>query len=154
MNFDKYTIKSKEALQKATEIAAGSQQQVIEPGHLLQALLLSDENVFSFLLKKLSINQQHIEDQLEKIIDGYPKVSGGEPYLSNDAMIAMQLAEKELKTFGDDFIAVEHLLLGILGGTDKVASLMKSVGFVKDDLVAAIKELRGGNTVNDPNADR
>ncbi|MDH5599346.1 MAG: AAA family ATPase, partial [Cyclobacteriaceae bacterium] len=153
MNFDKYTIKSQEAIQKAADIAQGNQQQAIEPGHLLKALLVTDENVISFLVKKLNINRKVLEDKLEDVILSYPKVSGQQPYLSNDSAQALQQAEKELKEFKDEYIAVEHMLMGILAGKEKVSGILKDVGFNKKDLVKAINELRGGDTVKDPNAE-
>ncbi|MDX1627430.1 MAG: ATP-dependent chaperone ClpB [Fulvivirga sp.] len=153
MNFDKYTIKTQEVLQKSTEIASANDQQAIEPGHLLKAVLGTDENVISFLVKKLNINRNLLDTKLDEIIQSYPKVSGQKPYLSNDAAAALQQAEKELKTFGDEYIAVEHVILGLFDGKDKVASLMKDVGFDRKSLIAAIKELRGGDTVKDPNAE-
>ncbi|TRX49830.1 ATP-dependent chaperone ClpB [Fulvivirga sp. M361] len=153
MNFDKYTIKSQEALQKAAEVASGNGQQAIETGHLLVAVLKTDENVISFLVKKLDINSGLLDTKLEEIIQGYPKVSGQQPYLSNAAAGALQKAEKQLKEFGDEYIAIEHILLGLLEGGDKVAGIMKDVGFNKKSLIAGIKELRGGDTVKDQNAE-
>jgi len=153
MNFDKYTIKSQEVLQKATDIAASAGQQAIETGHLLKAIFSVDENVLSFLVKKLGINLEQLKTKVDEIINAYPKVSGQKPYLANDAAAALQKAEKELKTFGDEYIAVEHLILGIYDGKDKVATAMKDTGFDKKSLVAAIKELRGGESVKDPNAE-
>ncbi|GAA0890378.1 ATP-dependent chaperone ClpB [Fulvivirga kasyanovii] len=153
MNFDKYTIKSQEVLQKAAEIVAGNQQQAIEPGHLMKAILASDENVISFLVKKSNVNRQHLETKLDEIITGYPKVSGQQPYLSNDSAAALQKAEKELKEFKDEYIAVEHIILGILDGRDKTATLLKDVGFDRKGLIAGIKELRGGSKVTDQNAE-
>ncbi|KOF02599.1 Clp protease ClpB [Roseivirga seohaensis subsp. aquiponti] len=155
MDFKKYTIKSQEAIQKAAELAAGNQQQAIEPGHLLKAILLSDENVLSFLIKKLSVNKVQFETKLEDIVNGYPKVSGSssQPYLSNDAHAALTKGLDYLKEFKDEFVAIEHIVLGLLAGKDKVANLMKEVGFGKKELIAAIKELRGGNSVTDANAE-
>tara|TARA_R110000796_G_scaffold252557_1_gene387652 strand:- start:37607 stop:40240 length:2634 start_codon:yes stop_codon:yes gene_type:complete len=155
MDFKKYTIKSQEAIQKAAELAAGNQQQAIEPGHLLKAILLSDENVLSFLIKKLSVNKVQFETKLEDIVNGYPKVSGSstQPYLSNDAHSALTKSLEFLKDFKDEYVAIEHIVLGLLAGKDKVASLMKEVGFGKKELIAAIKELRGGNSVTDANAE-
>lgn len=153
MNFNNYTIKSQEALQKATEIATGNQQQVIETGHLLKAILMSDENLISFLLKKLGTTKNLIEPPLDELIQSLPKVSGGQPYLSNDAASVLQNAEKYLKEFGDEYVAVEHMILGLTEGSDKVAQLLKNNGFEKNQLISAIKELRGGNTVTDQNAE-
>ncbi|MGI9545117.1 MAG: Clp protease N-terminal domain-containing protein, partial [Cyclobacteriaceae bacterium] len=153
MNLNNYTIKSQEAIQKAAEIASGNQQQAIEPGHLLKAILQSDENVIGFLNKKLSLNQGILESKLDEVIHGYPKVSGQQPYLSNDAHAALTKATNSLKEFKDEYIAIEHILLGLMEGKDKVAKLMKDVGFNKKHLIAAIKELRGGASVTDQNAE-
>ncbi|MEM9858193.1 MAG: ATP-dependent chaperone ClpB [Bacteroidota bacterium] len=153
MNFDKYTIKSQQVLQKAADIASALSQQAIEPGHLLKALLVTDENVISFLVKKLSINLTLLSSKLEEILAEYPKVSGQKPYLSNEAASALQHAEKQLSQFNDEFIAIEHILLGLLAGKEKVASIMKDTGFEKKPLIEAIKELRGGDSVKDQNAE-
>ena len=153
MNFDKYTIKSQEMLQKAAEIAAANQQQAIEPGHLMKAILTSDENVISFLTKKLNVNRQHLDSKVDDTIKSYPKVSGQQPYLSNDSAAALQRAERELKEFKDEFIAVEHIILGLFEGKDKIASLLKDAGFERKALIAGIKELRGGSKVTDQNAE-
>lgn len=153
MNLDKFTIKSQEALQKAAEIASGLQQQSIEPGHLLKAILETDENVSNYLFKKLNINGQILETKLEEIVNSYPKVSGQQAYLSNTSNTVLQNAEKELREFKDEFIAIEHLLLALLATKDKVATLMKDVGFDRTGLVKAIKELRGGASVKDQNAE-
>ena len=153
MNLDKYTIKSQEVIQKAIETASSAGQQAIESGHILHALLAAGENVVSFILKKLNVNQPQLETKLEEIIKGYPKVSGQSPYLSNGANKSLQLAEKSLKEFGDEYIAIEHILIGLLAGSDKVASLLKDAGFDKKSLVAAIHELRGGSKVTDQNAE-
>jgi ATP-dependent Clp protease ATP-binding subunit ClpB len=153
MNLDKFTIKSQEALQKSAEIASGLQQQSIEPGHLLKAILETDENVSNYLFKKLNINGQILETKLEEIVSSYPKVSGQQAYLSNTSNTVLQNAEKELREFKDEFIAIEHLLLALLATKDKVATLMKDVGFDRTGLVKAIKELRGGASVKDQNAE-
>ena len=154
MNFNIYTIKSQEVLNKANEIASSGGQQAIEPGHLLRAILQTDENVIDFLLKKLSINKEAIEAKLNGIISSYPKVSGTEQsFLSNDSAAALQKAEAAIKKYGDEFVAVEHLLIGILGGKDAVSSLLKELGFNIKDLESAIKELRGGDRVKDQNAE-
>ncbi len=153
MNFKNYTIKSQEAIQKATELAASYQQQVIETGHILKAILQSDESMISFILKKLNINKTTFDPKLEEIIGSYPKVSGGDPYLSNDAAQTLNKATTYLKEFGDEYVAIEHILLGLLNGKDKVATLMKDAGFNEKDLKKVVKELRGGNKVTDQNAE-
>jgi ATP-dependent Clp protease ATP-binding subunit ClpB len=153
MNFEKFTIKSQEALQKSAEIAMGNQQQAIEPGHLLKAILDTDENVSSYLIKKLNVNRNVLDTKLSELLNSYPRVSGQQPYLSSTVNTILQNAEKELKEFKDEFIAVEHLLLAILASKDKVSSLMKDTGFERAGLIKAIKELRGGSSVTDQNAE-
>ncbi len=153
MNLNNYTIKSQEAINKAAEIAAANQQQHVEPGHLLQGIMQSDENVINFLVKKLSINKDIIDSGTDKIVASYPKVSSQQTFLSNDTNQVLQKALSYLKEFKDEYVAVEHLLLAILSGKDKVADLLKGVGITEKDLKAAILELRGGDTVNDPNAE-
>ena len=153
MNLDKYTIKAQEAIQKSAEIAGGNGNQAIEPGHLLKSILQTDENVVSFINKKLNVNQSQLDAGLNEIIEGYPKVSGQQPYLSNDTNQALQAAEASLKQFNDEYISVEHMLLGILAGKDKVATLLKDLGYTKKELTAAITELRGGSRVTDQNAE-
>ncbi len=153
MNFSNYTIKSQEAIQKAMEIASGNQQLSIETGHLMKAIILSDENVISFILKKLGVNRLQLDEKLDEIVNTYPKSSGQQPYLSNDTNQVLQKTSKFLKEFGDEFVAIEHLVLALTEGSDKTASLLKSLGFNKKDLLEIIKELRGGDTVKDQNAE-
>jgi len=153
MNFNQYTIKAQEVLQKAAEIAKGGQQQIIETGHILKALLHQDENLVSFIFNKLNINRKYLEGKLEELLNGYPKSSGQSPYLSNDAHKALQHAEKQRDKFKDEFVAVEHVLLGIFNGNDKTASLLKDVGMTEKHLIKAVEELRGGDKVTDQNAE-
>jgi ATP-dependent Clp protease ATP-binding subunit ClpB len=153
MNFNQYTIKSQEVIQKAAEIASSNQQQIIETGHLFKALTLQDENLISFLYKKLGINKIHLEAQLNPIVEGYPKSNATSPYLSNDAAAALQRAEQAMRELKDEYVAVEHLLLGIITGKDRIAILLKDSGFNEKDLKKAIEELRGGRKVNNQNAE-
>lgn len=153
MNFEKFTIKSQEALQKSAEIAMGLQQQAIEPGHVLKAIFETDENVTSYLIKKLAVNTSVLQTRLEELLNSYPKVSGQQPYLSSATNTLLQQAEKELQEFKDQYIAVEHLLLALLAGKDKAAQVMRDVGFERSTLLKAIKELRGGSSVTDQNAE-
>jgi len=153
MNFEKFTIKSQEALQKSAEIAMSKQQQAIEPGHLLKAILETDENVTDYLFKKLNINATILQSKLTEVVDSYPHVTGQQPYLSSVTNTVLQNAEKELREFKDEYIAVEHLLLALLATKDKVSSIMKDSGFERNLLIKAIKELRGGSSVTDQNAE-
>jgi ATP-dependent Clp protease ATP-binding subunit ClpB len=153
MNFEKFTIKSQEALQKSAEIAMGLQQQAIEPGHVLKAIFETDENVTAYLTKKLAVNTGVLQTRLEELLNSYPKVSGQQPYLSSATNTLLQQAEKELQEFKDQYIAVEHLLLALLAGKDKAAQVMRDVGFERSTLLKAVKELRGGSSVTDQNAE-
>ncbi|HVD97548.1 MAG TPA: ATP-dependent chaperone ClpB [Cytophagaceae bacterium] len=153
MNFNNYTIKSQEAIQKATELAAAHEQQVVETGHILKAVMVADENMISFLFKKTGANKKLVDDRTEEIIKMYPKVTGGSPYLSNDAAAALTKANTYLKEFGDEYVAIEHIFLGLLAGKDKIADLLKDAGFTEKHLKAAIKDLRGGSKVTDQHAE-
>lgn len=153
MNFEKFTIKSQEVLQKSAEIAQANQQQAIEPGHLLKAVLETDENVASFLFKKLNVNQSILLNKLDELVNSYPKVSGSQAYLSSTSNAVLQQAEKELKEFKDEFISIEHLVLALLTVKDKAAQLLKDAGLERLALMKAIKELRGGSSVTDQNAE-
>ncbi|NGM61856.1 ATP-dependent chaperone ClpB [Sphingobacterium sp. SGG-5] len=153
MNFNNYTIKAQEAIQKASEIATGNQQQAIEPVHILKALLTVDENVIGHLLKKLNANINYISTEVDKQIAALPKVSGSNVYLSNTTASALQKAQSYLKEFNDEFVSIEHILLGLLSTKDKAAELLKDQGVNEKDLKLAIKELRGNSRVTDQNAE-
>lgn len=153
MNLNNFTIKAQEAIQKASEIAAGNQQQAIETAHILKGLLAVDENVISYLLKKLNVNINRISEVLEAQIQSFSKVSGSEIYLSSGGNSALQKAQTYLKEFKDDFVSVEHILLGLLGTGDKVSSILKDAGVNEKDLKKAISELRGNTRVTDQNAE-
>ncbi len=153
MNFEKFTIKSQEALQKSAEIATTHQHQAIEPAHVLKAILDTDENVVNYLIKKLNVNRTILEKKLDETLNSFPKVSGSQAYLSVTSNAVLQNAEKELKEFKDEYISIEHLLLALLSTKDKVSSFMKDTGFIKQELIKAVKELRGGSSVKDPNAE-
>jgi ATP-dependent Clp protease ATP-binding subunit ClpB len=153
MNFNNFTIKAQEAVQKASEIATGNQQQAIETAHLLKGLLLVDENVITYLLKKLNVNLNRLNETLDTQITSFPKVSGSDVYLSSAVNSAFQKAQSYLKEFKDEFVSVEHLLLGVLAAGDKTASALKDFGANEKDLKKAIVELRGDNKVTDQNAE-
>ncbi|MEO6976828.1 MAG: Clp protease N-terminal domain-containing protein, partial [Mucilaginibacter sp.] len=105
MNFNNFTIKAQEAVQKASEIAVGNQQQAIETAHLLKGLLLVDENVVSYLLKKLNVNINRLNETLDTQIASFPKVSGSNAYLSSGSNSALQKATAYLKEFKDEFVS-------------------------------------------------
>lgn len=153
MQLNNYTIKAQEAMQNALQIATDHQQLAIEPGHMLQALLQTEAHNTTFLLKKLNVNQASLVHKLDELVNSYPKASGQQPYLSSDSNTALKKAETSLKHFKDEFIAVEHLLLGLAAGSDKVGRLMREVGFAEPSLIKAIQELRGPYSVTDQNAE-
>ncbi len=153
MNFNNFTIKAQEAIQKASEIATGNQQQAIENAHLLKGLLLVDENVINYLLKKLNVNVNRLNTVLDAEIQSFPKVSGSDIYLSSGANSALQKAQGYLKEFKDEFVSVEHILLGILNAGDKASGMLKDAGVTEKDLKKAISDLRGNNRVTDQNAE-
>jgi ATP-dependent Clp protease ATP-binding subunit ClpB len=155
MNFNQYTIKAQEVIQKASEIALANGQQAIETGHILKAILDEDANTSAFLLNKVGSKPETILAKLETIIATYPKVSGGtaQVYVSNDANQALSKTTNFIKEFGDEFVSVELLLLSLAAGKDSVASLLKENSLNEKNLKSAIKELRGKNTVKDQNAE-
>ncbi len=145
MNFNQFTIKAQEAVQKALEIASGYQNQAIEPVHLLKGILTIDEQVIPYLLKKLNVNTQIINTTLDKILESNPKVAGGSPYLSQDSNNALLNATSCLKEHGDEYVTLELLLLGILKGNETASKLLKDNGITEKDLKAAIQEMRKGS---------
>ena len=155
MDFKNYTVKAQEVVQKASEIALGNGQQAIETGHLLQAILSEDENVIAFIAKKLGVNLKNMSGALDAIVSTYPKVSGGNGsvYLSNDTAAAFAKASNYTKEFGDEFVSVELMLLGLMAGKEQIATLLKDAGFNEKQTKAAINELRKGNSVKDQNAE-
>ncbi|WP_010603070.1 ATP-dependent chaperone ClpB, partial [Pedobacter agri] len=153
MNFNNFTIKAQEAIQQASEIAQGNQQQAIETAHLLKGLLTVDENVVSYVLKKLNVNLNTLNQNLDAEIARFPKVSGSNVYLSSNTNSVLQKAQTFLKEFKDEFVSVEHLLLGILAVNDNTSKLLKEQGVGEKDLKKAITALRGDNRVTDQNAE-
>jgi ATP-dependent Clp protease ATP-binding subunit ClpB len=155
MDFKQFTIKSQDAIQKAAELAAAAGSPALETAHLLKGILLEDEHVFQFLAKKLGGSQQQLEQKLEVLLDKLPKVSGDNtsPYLSTAATQVLAKAKEYLKSLGDEYVAIEHLLLAILAGNDAVAQLLKDQGWTEKPLIEAINQLRKGSKVTNPNAE-
>jgi len=153
MNFDNFTIKAQEAVNQAVKIAEGNNQQAIETGHLLKGLMVNAESVTGFLLKKLGVNVVIFNAALDKIIVSYPKVTGGESYLSSAANSAVQKAVSVSQKMGDQYVSVEHLLMGLLDGSDSVSRLMKDSGISHKELDEAIKALRKGSKVDSQTAE-
>ncbi|MDP3397339.1 MAG: ATP-dependent chaperone ClpB [Methanoregula sp.] len=153
MNFNNFTIKSQEAVQKATEIATAQQNQAIETSHILKGILLVDERVIPNLLKKLNVNLDSFTHALDRIIDSYPEVSGGEQHFSNNAIKALEKAIALSQEFKDGFVSLEILLLGIFSVNDSTSRLLKENGVSEKDLKTAISQMRKGSTVNNQNAE-
>ena len=153
MTLDKFTIKAQEALQKAQEIAMARQHQAIETGHLMKGILSVDENVTPFLLKKLEVNIPRFSGQVDTLIDRLPRVSGSSQYLSADANQALVKATQLATEMGDDFISIEHLLLGLVAGRDELSRLMKDAGVSEKSLRTAIADLRKGSKVGSQSAE-
>ncbi|MEZ2444125.1 ATP-dependent chaperone ClpB [Chitinophaga sp. RCC_12] len=150
MNLNNFTIKSQEILQQAQQLAFNNQNQSIETGHLLKALLNDEDSPIEYLLKKNDVNTSFVNNKLNEQINKYPRIVGGEggQSLSRDANNVILRAGAAIKEFKDEFVSVEHLLLGILGGNDDTAKLLKDAGLTEKGLKAAIRELRKGDTVN------
>lgn len=152
MDFKNYTVKSQQVVQKAISLAQGYGQSIIENGHVLKAILEEDKNISDFLFGKLNIQVPIFKQILDRIIDGYTKGTG-EPALSNSTAKLFRDAEAEMKKMGDEFVAIEHLFLALFNANDKVAQLLKDQNIQKKKVEELIKELRGGQTVNNPNTD-
>lgn len=153
MDFNQLTIKAQEVVQQAVQIAGSNNQQAVETGHLLKALSMKAESIMSFIFKKLDVNVHAITPALDRIIQTYPKVSGAEPYLSSNANKVLQEASNQLTTFGDQYISVEHILIGLFKCGDAVSQLLKDQGITEKSLIAAVKELRKGSKVTSQSAE-
>lgn len=153
MNFKNYTIKSQEAVQHAQQIAMAKQHQAIENGHLLQAIFEVDENATPFLLKKLGIEPSIVKQAVERIVESYPSVTGGNQYLSKKAGESLNHANAYLKELKDEYVSIEHLFLGILKSGDQVSQLLKDSGVSFKALKSAIQELRNGEKVTSQTAE-
>jgi ATP-dependent Clp protease ATP-binding subunit ClpB len=151
MEIEKFTIKSQEVLQQAQDLAQLSSNQTIETGHILKALLVKDQDVVPYLLNQLKVDRQILERTLDRIMESYPKVQGGQLYLSSNANKTLLYAQNELKNFGDEFVSVELILYSLLDSTDAVGSLLKDVKITKSTLKTAIMSLRKGEKVTSSN---
>lgn len=148
MNFENFTIKAQESVQKAVEIASGKGHQAIECGHLLKGILTEAESIVSYVLSKTGGNSAAFGKALDAVIDGYPKVSGGEPYISSECSGLFRRAADHAARMQDRFVSVEHLLLALSESSGTVARLMKDNGMDAAALATAIADLRKGARVN------
>ncbi len=150
MNFENFTTKTQESILKAQSIARELSSQMVDTAHLIKGILAEDDNVASFVLGKAGVNMNMFETQLEQLLATYPKIETEEKqYLTNDAQRAINKANEIAKKIGDEFIAVEIVLLGIASGSDKTAKLLKENGANEKSLQAAIDALRKGRKVTD-----
>ena len=148
MNINSLTIKAQEVLQSAMNLASGNGNQAVEPMHILSAIVAEDDSLGVFLLQKLGVNVGALRSVLKQQIDRLPKVEGGDPYFSRESSAVIQKASDFTKTFGDKYASVEHLLLGIIAEKGEAGRLLKDAGATEKELIAAIKELRKGSTVD------
>ena len=147
MNFNNYTIKSQEAIQQAQQLAQGFGHQQIENEHIFKAIFTVDENVLPFILKKLNVNVTMLQQILDKELESFPKVSGGDIMLSREANKSLNEASIIAKKMNDDFVSIEHLILGIFKTKSKISQILKDQGVTEKGLQAAIDELRKGDRV-------
>ncbi len=148
MNINNLTIKAQEALQSAMTLASTRGNQAVEPLHILAALLAEESSVAEFLLQKVGVNTGALGSVLEQELGRLPKVSGGEPFFSRESSEAIQRAIETTSKFGDKYASTEHLLLGVLADKGPAGRLLKDAGATEKELLAAIKELRKGSTVD------
>ena len=144
MNFNNFTIKSQEMLQKAVRTASDNGNQAVESVHLMKALLGDESSVVKFILQKLDVPTERIEQQLDEQMRQLPHVNGGEPYLSNDATKVLEKAEELAQKNGDQYVTVEGVLLALFVVNSSVSTILKDAGMTQKDLEAAITELRKG----------
>ena len=153
MNFNNFTIKSQEVIQKAIDLTRQNGQQLIEPVHILKALIGESETIVNFVFQKLGANLNSVNIAIDKDIQSLPKVSGGDVTLSRESNEALQKAIDFSKSMGDEYVSVEAVLMGILRTRCKASQILKDAGITEDGLKAAINELRKGNKVTQQSAE-
>lgn len=153
MNFNNFTIKSQEAIQKAIEITRGAGNQAIEPVHLLKGVMTEGESLINFIFSKVGANTATLMRQVDSKIAAEPKVSGGEPYLSRTSNDVLQKALDIAKKQGDEYVTLEALLLAIFSVNSPASTILKDAGLSQRDLESAIAELRKGKKATDQSAE-
>ncbi len=153
MKIDNFTIKGQEAIQTAFTIANEYQHQAVEPSHILKAAIEADENIANFLFNKHGVSAKHIISLIDRQLQSYPKVSGGEQYLSKTTSQALQNAITASRKDGDEFVSIEYIILGILQTRDVAADILKDNGITEKSLKTAIADLRKGHKVNSQTAE-
>ncbi|MEN3322269.1 ATP-dependent chaperone ClpB [Mariniflexile soesokkakense] len=147
MNLNNYTIKSQEAIQQAQQLAQGFGHQQIENEHLFKGIFEVDENVLPFILKKLNVNINILEQALDKQLESFSKVTGSELMLSREAGKTLNEAAIIAKKMKDDYVSVEHLIIAVFKSNSKIAQMLKDQGVTEKTLTASINELRKGENV-------
>lgn len=153
MTFDKFTIKAQETVQEALRIAEQAGQQSIEPVHLLQGLLTKGKEVTNFIFQKLGVNPSQIQQLVQSEIAHLPKVSGGQPYFSNDTDKVLQTTVDLSQSMGDQFVGLEPLLLALLTVTTTASRILKDAGCTEKEMRKAIEELRKGEKIQTQSGD-
>lgn len=156
MNLNKFTLKAQEIVQKALELAQAANNQALEPAHILKAFLVDADNVVITILKKLGGNLRAIEEVTDASFERLPKVAGSSvsgQYLSNTTNQLFDKAQKEASALGDEYVSSEHILLGLVSIKDDVSSVLKDQGVTKENVLKVLKDVRGSQTVDDPNAE-
>lgn len=153
MNFNNFTIKSQEAVQKAVELVQSNGQQVVETPHLLKGIMLTGEEVLQFLFGKTGVNMAMLSSVIENMISGFPKVSGGEPYLSRETNNVLQKAIDKSAKAGDQFVSLEYILLALVAEKNQLTKVLHDAGLHEKALTNAIAELRKGSKVNSASAE-
>ncbi len=153
MNFNSFTIKSQEAIQKAVELTREAGQQQIEPAHLLMAILTEGESLVKFIFQKIGVNLPLVSQSVEREISSFPKVSGGEPYLSRTSNDVLQKALDVAKKMGDEYVTLEAMLIAIFEINSPASTILKDAGMSEKELKAAIDELRKGKKATDQSAE-
>ncbi|GAA4238816.1 ATP-dependent chaperone ClpB [Postechiella marina] len=151
MNLNNYTIKSQEAIQQAQQIAQGFSHQQIENEHIIKGIFEVDENVLPFILKKLNVNINILEQALNKQLESFSKVSGSELMLSREAGKTLNEASNVAKKMNDDYVSIEHLIIAVFKSNSKIAQMLKDQGVTEKGLTATINELRKGENVTSQN---
>ena len=147
MNLNNYTIKSQEAIQQAQQLAQGFGHQHIENEHIFKAVFEVDDNVLPFILKKLNVNVSMLKQALDKQLESFAKVTGGNIMFSQEAGKSLNEASIIAKKMKDDFVSIEHLILAIFKSNSKIAQMLKDQSVTEKGLQAAIDELRKGEKV-------
>ena len=153
MNFNNYTIKSQEAIQRAQQLAQGLGQQDIQVEHIFKGIQEVDNNVLPFILKKLQVNTTTLNQTIEKALASYPKVQGGQMSLSRTAGEVLMEASNIAKKMNDEYVSIEHLLLAIFKIKNQVGQTLKEQGVTEKQFEQVIAELRKGERVTSASAE-